>query len=339
MATNSNIEWTNHTFNAWWGCTKVHDGCKNCYAEAWDRRWGGEHWGPRASRRMILGEWSKPHKWNAEAALNGVPARVFASSMCDVFEDFTGPIVNQQDQRLWIEGSPTVKRSLITVQDNGNPVNLAWLRSKLWTVIRETPNLRWLLLTKRPENIRRMVPATWLEPGRWPANVWTGTSPVNQETADKCIPELLKVPGSHFLSVEPMLGPVNLADLWLPSEDSECPAGDPGCDASEGERHDSCEPAGLHWVICGGESGADARAFDVAWALSLRDQCKAAGVPFFLKQLGAKPVETVPFRNGVAPCSGRTHWPKPFVLINRKGGDPAEWPEDLRIRELPGELT
>jgi len=317
MSENTNIEWCTHTFNAWWGCTKVHTGCANCYAEATDARWGGDHWGKDASRRMILGEWGKPAKWNEAAEAAGTPATVFASSMCDVFEAFDGAVVNQQDQRLYIERpgrliNAEIARNLITTTDTGDPVTLAYLRSKLWPIIESTPWLRWLLLTKRPENITGMVPGSWLE--AWPAHVWTGTSPVNQETADECIPRLLKVPGKHFLSVEPMVGLVNLTPYMteiVSSTDTEIE-----------------ERRLIDWVICGGESGTGKtiRPFDLLWARSLRDQCAAAGVPFFMKQLGAKPCN-LPLHIGDG--SGRGG------LLNKKGGDPAEWPEDLRVRELP----
>lgn len=422
MSENTNIEWCTHTFNAWWGCTKVHTGCANCYAEATDARWGGDHWGKDASRRMILGEWGKPAKWNREAEAAGTPATVFASSMCDVFEAFDGAVVNQQDQRLYIERpgrliNAEIARNLITTTDTGDPVTLAYLRSKLWPIIESTPWLRWLLLTKRPENIMGMVPESWRE--AWPAHVWTGTSPVNQKTADECIPHLLKVPGKHFLSVEPMVGPVNVSgwpdegidytpdsfdasawpgwvssrvllelrrfwtdghrsikNYWENAKSNRAPAFGAimgmtarqwlcAADSPEAvvrgrfvhawnnmgrlisDRGEYVVAFGrgrdyshrflgadgqyrhkINWVICGGESGAGKtiRPFDLAWARSLRDQCRAAGVPFFMKQLGAKPCN-LPLHIGDG--SGRGG------LLNKKGGDPAEWPEDLRVRQFP----
>lgn len=313
MSENTNIEWCNHTFNAWWGCMKVHTGCKNCYAESWDARWGGKHWGPNASRRMILGEWAKPYQWNEAARIAGVPATVFASSMCDVFEDFTGPVVDQQGKPVVARGcfSPLLESLLTDKREWTIPA----LRRRLFDIIRETTNLRWLLLTKRPKNIIKMVPRHWVNgdaSGGWPAHVWTGTSPVNQETADECIPELLNVPGKHFLSVEPMLGTVDLS-AYFGGEYVALP----------GDRVERSYNFGIHWVICGGESGANARPFDVAWARSLRDRCKAAGVPFFAKQLGSKPMRGVLGEGD------------PITIKHKKGGDPTEWPEDLRVRELP----
>lgn len=245
MSANSAIEWTTHTFNPWWGCTKVHQGCKNCYAETLDHRWGGDHWGPSNPRRMVLGEWSKPAQWDKAAKAAGERHRVFCASMCDLFEDLDRdhPVFDQQDKP--VEMAHHAGR-FWTIPD---------LRARVFQIIEETPNLLWLLLTKRPENITRMVPPGWLT--RWPDNVMTGTSPCDQETADKCIPHLIDVPGSHFLSVEPMLGPVDLSDF-----------------------------GGIDWVICGGESGPGARPMDPKWARSLRDQCVGAGVPFHFKQWG-----------------------------------------------------
>lgn len=298
MASDSKIEWTDHTFNGWWGCQKVHAGCAHCYAEATDHRWGGDHWGPKQPRRFILGEWSKPAKWQREAERAGVMRHVFASSMCDVFEDYDGPMVDV----------------------HGNKVDhtLESCRARIFEMIEQTPNLMWLLLTKRPENVTRMVPASWMQ--SWPTNVMTGTSPCDQHTADKCIPELLKVPGKRFLSMEPLLGAVNVTDqpLW---------------DWRYTYKYfrviypDAGPP--IHWVIVGGESGSGARPMDIEWVRSIRDQCQAAGVPCFVKQLGSAPTGFVNIDNignGYAVT---------LDLKDKKGGDWSEWPEDLRVREMP----
>ena len=319
MSTNTKIQWADHTFNAWWGCTEVHAGCANCYAKAWDRRWGGDHWGKTSSRRMILGEWGKPAQWNEAARIAGKPATVFASSMCDVFEDFTGPVVDQQGKPVVARGcfSPLIESLLTDTREWTIPA----LRRRLFDIIRETPNLRWLLLTKRPENIRAMVPATWLEPGQWPAHVWTGTSPVNQETADACIPHLLRVPGKHFLSVEPMVGPIDLS-AFFGGEYVALP----------GDRVEKSYNFGIDWIIVGGESGTGKtiRPHDINWARSIRDQCAAAGVPFFFKQAGAKPLG-----NQYDPFHGESIGKVAMRYRAKKGDDPAEWPEDLRVQDLP----
>lgn len=267
MGSNSAISWTTHTLNPWIGCSKVSPGCANCYAERdWDKRRGRVIWGPQGTRsktKML----DSVAGWNAAAKKAGVRHRVFCASLADVFEDYTSA-----------EGS--------------KPLD-AW-RAELWPVIEKATNLDFLLLTKRPENIRRMVPPRWLAyPGRvmtryagqeeqaWPSHVWVGTSVENQETADQRIPHLLAVPAKvRFLSVEPMLGEVGVHwHRWI------------------------------HWIICGSESGATRRPFDPAWARYLRDQAAEMGAAFFVKQLpsgGAKPLT-----------------------------DPATFPEDLRMQEVP----
>ncbi len=231
MSKDSRIEWTHHTFNPWWGCTKVSPGCKHCYAETWARRLGQEVWGPHAPRRELSGAyWKQPTAWNAEAARTGKRARVFCASMADVFED---------------------RRDLDA------------RREKLWTIIEQTPHLDWLLLTKRPQNVLRLVP--WRE--RWPENIWLGITAENQKWLDKRMPALTAL-GARilFLSCEPMLGPLDLSK-WI-----------------EGARRGTHR--GIHWVIGGGESGHHARPMHPEWLVSLRDQCVAAGIKFHFKQWG-----------------------------------------------------
>jgi len=175
----SSIEWTDHTFNPWWGCTKVSPGCIHCYAETWSSRYGHDIWGPKKERR-VFGEkhWQGPLKWNREAFQNQQRMRVFCASMADVFEDNKG-----------IETE----------------------RQRLWRLIEETPMLDWLLLTKRPENIARFFP--WKED--YPKNVWMMTSVENQEQAQKRVPVLASAPALiRGLSVEPLLDAVDLTP-WL----------------------------------------------------------------------------------------------------------------------------
>jgi len=176
MGKDSSIEWTDHTFNPWWGCSKVSPGCANCYAETWARRVGAAVWGKDADRRTF-GEkhWGEPVKWNAAAALEKRRKRVFCASMADVFE-------LRSDLDEW--------------------------REKLWELIDETPWLDWLLLTKRPQNIEKKAP--WTKD--WPDNVWLGTTVEDQQRADERLPILLRFPAKcRFLSCEPLLGPVDLS--------------------------------------------------------------------------------------------------------------------------------
>lgn len=276
----SKIEWTDYTFNAWRGCTKVSDGCKNCYAETVSKRNPAilGTWGDNGTRAIAAESyWNLPHKWNRKAAASGtgVPPvvdsdnpssalarrpRVFCASLADVFED-----------RPELEAP----------------------RARLFELIASTPNLDWLLLTKRPENLSTMFPFLsgsaigsrlndnlpikhLLTGGPYLPNVWLGVSVENQATADQRIPLLLQIPAAiRFLSIEPLLAPIDLSyyldvlqlhGRWVPNA-----------------MH---YPYGLHWVICGGESGPHARPMHPDWPRNLRDQCAAANVPFFFKQWG-----------------------------------------------------
>lgn len=256
MTENTKIEWADHTFNPWVGCQKVGPGCDNCYAEGWAKRSGLVQWGPGAERRVTTdATWAKPRKWNAQAEASGTRARVFCASLADVFDNAVPP----------------------------------FFRKLLWSLIRETPHLDWLLLTKRPGNIADMLPPDW-GPVGWP-NVWLGCTVVNQAEADRDIPKLLAVPARvHFLSMEPLLGPVRLP--WADANDELSVPDKDGREhlipASFVERvfNDTFGIPQIDWVITGGESGSKARPMHPDWARSLRDQCQAAGVAFFFKQWG-----------------------------------------------------
>lgn len=179
MARDSRIEWTDHTFNPWWGCTKVSPACDHCYAESWARRVGLDVWSTGKPRRFLSDAyWRQPLRWNTVAERSGERARVFCASMADVFE--------------WKKG-------------------LSDSRHRLWTLIEETPALDWLLLTKRPHLVERLTP--WGQD--WPTNVWVGTTVENQRWVDKRLPHLAEIPARvRFLSCEPLLDEVALAQ-WL----------------------------------------------------------------------------------------------------------------------------
>jgi protein gp37 len=268
MAENSNIEWTDHTFNPWIGCQKVSPGCDHCYAETWDARGLQQRetrWGPHAARtRTSAANWRKPLAWNKAAQAAGKRARVFCASLADVF-------------------------------DNHASILPEW-RAALWQLIAATPHLDWLLLTKRPQNIAKMLPEGWGD--GWP-NVWLGTTVENQTEADRRIPHLLATPAAvRFLSCEPLLGPVDLTRLDMlnifrvlrTADDETWPRNFFDALRGKSDIHPihNAEPSwgALHWIIVGGESGPNARPMHPDWARSLRDQCGAAGVPFFFKQWG-----------------------------------------------------
>lgn len=272
MGENSNIEWCHHTFNPWSGCTKVSPACEHCYAEVnYSVKMRGVKWGKRGNRIIASDSmWKQPLAWNRKAEAEGVRKRVFCASLADVFESST------------------------TL-----PAEAAWdvfqARRRVFGIVRLTPYLDWLFLTKRPENVMSKVPEEWLRDG-FPANVWIGTTVENQEWADKRIPHLLKIPAKvRFLSVEPMLGPVDLEKRYINVSGGYCyyPLGGHYADRGETDENGQAmfdgrtwKGNGIDWVICGGESGNKARPMHPDWVRSLRDQCVAAGVPFHFKQWG-----------------------------------------------------
>jgi len=290
MAENSEISWTDNTFNPWVGCTKVASGCANCYAERdFDKRKHFSQWGPHGTRVLTSeANWKKPLKWNRDAVrdyeiaqaqwvqdccvghksypeptLNQFRKRVFCASLADVFEDWDGQ--PQLSNGQWVNRNYHMGRytGLVgcSLRGGSNAATIDDIRHRLFAMIDATPYLDWLLLTKRPQNILQM----WddqnhrIDPEPYRHNVWLGTSISNQDDADRNIPELLKCRDLSqvlFVSAEPLLGPVDL--------------------------HGSK----LDWVICGGESGPIARPMHPDWARRLRDQCQSAGVPFHFKQWG-----------------------------------------------------
>lgn len=233
MAENTKIEWATHTFNPWIGCQKVGPGCDFCYAEILATQRLGVTWGPGAPRKhTAVSTWNQPRKWNRKAEASGDRPRVFCSSLADVFD---------------------------------NAVDPAW-RHDLGQLIRETPFLDWLLLTKRIGNAVDMLYAMF--DGDLPPNFRVGATIVNQDEWNRDVPKIAQVAvligkARIFLSMEPLLGAVDLAAH---------------------PRYDWTKIVG--WVIVGGESGRQARPMHPDWLISLRDQCLAAGVTFMFKQWG-----------------------------------------------------
>ena len=235
MGKNSNIEWTHHTANLWWGCSKVHLGCDNCYAEelAVNRR-KKNVWGKDAPRMVVKSVWNNLEKWQKEAEALGEIHRVFVGSMMDIFE-----------------------KSMPMIDNKGNEINLATgiLRESFFrNVVPNSKNLQFLLLTKRPSNINKMIPLDWIQ--NPPHNVIFGTSASDQETYDNMTNHLKKVNGRRFVSVEPQVAEIKIGNEF-----------------------------GIDWIIQGGESGKNKRPFDLKWAYSLRQECKKRDIPYFFKQI------------------------------------------------------
>lgn len=227
MGDTTKIEWCDATFNPWIGCQKVSPGCDHCYAETlMDKRYHKVEWGPHGERkRTSAANWRKPRQWaKAAHGINRRP-RVFCASLADVFD---------------------------------NQVPTEW-RTDLFDMIAATPELDWLLLTKRPQNFPRMFPT-----GQWP-NIWLGITAEDQERYDErwChLYRMMNVP-VRFISHEPAIG-----CLWNFRTEQFSAAPD--------------------WVIVGGESGRDARMMNPDWARTTRNHCAAFGIAFFMKQMARK---------------------------------------------------
>ena len=235
MVENSNIAWTDNTWNPWQGCKKVSPGCLNCYMFRDKKRFKQQ---PGNIHRSSNATFNKPLHWKD-------PAKVFVCSWSDFF-------IEEADE---------------------------W-RAEAWEIIRKCRHLTFQLLTKRPENIAARLPEGWPF-----ENVWLGVTAENQEMADLRIPQLLAIPAAvRFVSVEPMLGPVELRKIHAPLNSifSEV-------NALTGRQTDMGRPCrdtpSLDWVICGGESGPNARPMEPCWADRLMLQCWQADVPFFMKQM------------------------------------------------------
>lgn len=288
MGENTKIEWTyqpiddsdgevipGYTFNPWVGCAKVSPGCANCYAEAlMDRRYGRVRWGIGEARsRTSVENWVKPLRWNTKALLLDARPRVFCASLAD-----------------WLDDEAPIE----------------WL-AELLDLVALTPNLDWLLLTKRIHNWRdRLIlvvshgldstgwVADWID-GKAPDNVWLGTTTEDQQRANERVPALVQIPAKvRFLSAEPLLKCIDFTDLPLEQID---------------------------WVILGGESGTGARVCDAAWMRRIIRQCGDRAVPVFVKQLGSN------FQDG--------DFPERDYRYSGKGGDMAQFPFDLQRRDQP----
>src|SRR6185437_5053286 len=361
MAENSSIQWTTHSFNHVRGCTKISPGCAHCYAETTSKRnplvLG--MWGPKGTRVVAAeAQWKLPVKWNREAgetvkrwemAAREVQSeydyvdpyerpRVFCASLADVFEAWDGPMVDSWGTELCIchecgtfmhyssrECKPgcTCDRAprRLTMQD---------VRARLFRLIDDTPNLDWLVLTKRPENIAKMMPAVGLPDAGVPGtlgrrimlpNLWLGTSVENQTAANERIPHLLRVPAAvRFLSVEPILAYPPFHENYKMTFGAN-------------------DFRGIDWCIIGGESGPRARPCNVSWIRSVVEQCKAAEVPCFVKQLGSKPRmswgEYCDWKENPPAVDCDRNTVDDIRLRDSKGGDIEEWPATLRVREFP----
>lgn len=346
MATITKIQWTDHTFNPVIGCSKVHTGCLHCYAEAdMGIRRKRVIWGPNGTRSMTSPQyWRQPLAWDKEAKAAGERRRVFCASLADVFEDWQGPILNARGGVLLRSTDGFVVGT--EADDPAKRVTMDDIRRNLFGLIDATPNLDWLLLTKRPENIPRMWPIEPAGYSRSPIptlpplpvhtrkrrnNVWLGTSVSDQPTLDKMAPEILKcrdLTPVLFLSAEPLIGAMDVRPyLKHPSMPDQIVK--PGSLPIE-----YLPVVGLDWIIAGGESGRGARPCSISAIREIVRQCRVAQAACFVKQLGSRPCGNWGGGDNRPDIAGtcEANW---FNLRDPKGGDPEEWPKDLVVREFP----
>ncbi len=348
----TSIEWADAVWNPVVGCTPVSAGCLNCYAATMARRlegMGKEDYQPRhtssaASFREVADGGVKTHRI---AEVRGGRA-VFTGDVRLLEHRLAEPLRWRKPRRIFV-------CSMADLFHEAVPFDFV---DRVFAVAALCPQHQFLMLTKRPErmaeyfneNDGRTTPVRVRESAMdyrrrhdlslcwtlesWPLpNVWLGTSVEDQAAADSRIPHLLRCPAAvRFLSVEPMLGPVDLSRWFVPTAGRDVDIdGDAWRGGNQWDRID--------WVIVGGESGAKARACDVAHVESVLDQCAAAGVACFVKQLGSLCGYTNPGGNtvrrwgdvSVAPYEDGVR----LLLNHTKGGDPSEWPADLRVRQMP----
>jgi protein gp37 len=325
MGDHSAIEWTDASWNPVTGCSHVSPGCAHCYAETLSLRLGfsKKPWTARnAVENVVLhpDRLDQPLRWRR-------PRRVFVNSMSDLFhelipDEFIDRVFGVMAKAWWhtyqvLTKRPERMQEYLTGHAAGG--------RHIWLAAQEYPWPAWAMDAVNRGQDR----------GGWPLpQAWLGVSVEDQPRADERIPFLLQTPAAvRFLSCEPLLGPIRLDDPMIDRP-------------SYFYRYENVNgPRDIHWVIVGGESGPGARPMDVAWVRSIVAQCKAADVPVFVKQLGARaispvPAEQHPSMRFVENTFRYEHWMKtyggvPMLLRDRKGGDPSEWPEDLRIREWP----
>lgn len=321
MSTKTGIEWTEATWNPVTGCTKVSQGCKHCYAE---RDWARLS-APRTPPNIYTGRaftdvrchperLDQPLRWTK-------PRRIFVNSMSDLFhEDVPDDFIDRVFAVMALTPSHTYQ--VLTKRPE-----------RMLNYMTEGDGFgRWGFIDGRARQILRAfngreIPTGKILLGPLP-HVWLGVSVEDQETADARIPLLLQTPAAvRFLSCEPLLGPVDLNHMWSKQVQR----------AAIGQYIPGMYNK-LNWVIVGGESGPKARPFSVDAADAIVRQCAAANVPCFVKQIGRYPYSEIDrwsIRGGGVVVTVGDAWTFRDELRDRKGGDPTEWPEYLRVREYP----
>lgn len=296
---NSKIAWCDHTVNLWWGCYEVNKACDNCYAKQKSNRFhNGDNnlWQQQGPRMYIKSAMDDILRYQARAAKEGVVYRIFINSMSDLFER-SMPVVDFKHQPMHI--TDVIPKGFTTDDFPGddNILQTKHLRIFFFDVVRRCPNLFFILLTKRPSNIVRMIPSSWMSFP--PANVIYMTSCPDQESLDTLLPQLLDVPGRHGLSLEPLIDKIDIYSAIRKYHFKKY-----------GSFHTTWFADKLQWVIVGGESGFNARPMLLKWASEIQRQCATAGVAYFLKQ------------------DSQANEPKRFREIEH-------FPVDMQVRQFP----
>jgi len=299
MADRSKIEWTEASWNPVRGCSIVSPGCTNCYAMKMAHRFSGKGKAYDGLTKLTKGG----PVWTGKVSLHP--------------ELLDWPLRRRKPLRIFVNSMSDLFHE--DVPDE-------FIRA-VWCTMFDTPQHTYQILTKRPQRmLEYLLPR--LSIGGIIAkpldNVWLGVSVEDQARADERIPLLLQTPAAvRWISAEPLLGPISFEGCWVEYAD-------PAIHENWLER--------LDWIVVGGESGPGARPMQLDWVRSLRDQCHAVGTPFFLKQLGRWPIATKDEGYPWAQLHDDAGAPIGEWGLDgksRKGGDPAEWPQDLRIREYP----
>lgn len=280
---NSKIAWTDHTVSLWHGCYEVNKACDNCYAKSMSNRFhSGENslWQQQGPRMYIKSAMSDLMRYQARAAKEGVVYRIFINSMSDLFEK-SMPVVDFKHQPMKLSDFVCKDIEYFPLLNKDNVLETTHLRFQFFELVRQCPNLFFILLTKRPSNIIKYVPSSWITFP--PTNVIYMTSCPDQESFNTLVPQLLKVPGKHGVSLEPLIDAIDLSDVAMPHPHLGNGYHNPLTGANDlAEAY--IKYWKLHWVIVGGESGHHARPLLLNWVFDIQKQCEAAGVPYFLKQ-------------------------------------------------------
>ncbi len=326
------IAWTDATWNPVRGCSRVSEGCRNCYAESVARRFSG----PGQPYEGLVEIGAKGARWNgttkfvtehlADPLRWKRPRRVFVNSMSDLFHE---SLTNEEIAAVFgvMASAPHHTFQVLTKRPERMRDWFAWIANQAVSVGGPTVNaargVRWYAWQRIDDLMVHDAEQPWI----WPLpNVWLGVSVEDQKSADDRIPLLLETPAAvRWVSYEPAIEAVDFDGLHL-DDDSTMSS----FRISDGDD-------GLDWIVVGGESGPGARPFDLAWARSVIAQARGTGCSVFVKQLGAKPMlDGESARYSALPPFGGEGGPITFRRIeDRKGGDPNEWPEDLRVREFP----